>query len=217
MEPDFNIARLVRPDLVNFMAYSGATSPDTLEGKTDVAVKDIVKLDANENPYGCSPRVKKALGKYADFHVYTDDKQTKIKELLSGYLNIDAGHIVAGSGSNQLIDLVMRLLVNPGDEVISCPPTFGIYSFSTELCGGSLVEVPRGENFAVNIRAMKAAVTKKHQVGLPGKSEQSHRNYHCRRTIFSICLIPVCRYCSTKLTMSFAGKRWQRLSDIMRT
>lgn len=161
MEPDFNIARLIRPDLINFMAYSGATSPDTLEGKTDVAVKDIVKLDANENPYGCSPRVKKALGKYADFHVYTDDKQTKIRELLSGYLNIDARHIVAGSGSNQLIDLVMRLLVNPGDEVISCTPTFGIYSFSTELCGGSLVEVPRGENFAVNIRAVKAAVSKK--------------------------------------------------------
>lgn len=161
MEPDFNIERLIRPDLVNFMAYSGATSPETLEGKTDVAVKDIIKLDANENPYGCSPRVKKALGKYSGFHVYTDDNQTKLRELLAGYLNIDAKHIVAGSGSNQLIDLVIRLLVNPGDEVISCPPTFGIYSFSTKLCGGSLVEVPRGDNYSVNIRVVKAAVSNK--------------------------------------------------------
>ena len=63
MEPDFNMERLIRHDLVSFMAYSGATSPDTLKGKIDVPVKDIVKLDANENPYGCSPRVKKALGK----------------------------------------------------------------------------------------------------------------------------------------------------------
>jgi histidinol-phosphate aminotransferase len=161
MEPDFNMERLIRHDLVNFMAYSGATSPDTLKGKTDVPVKDIIKLDANENPYGCSPRVKKALGKYAGFHVYTDDKQTKIRELLSGYLNIDARHIVAGGGSNQLIDLIVRLLVNPGDEVISCTPTFGIYEFCTQLCGGSLVEVPRGENYSVNIPAVKAAVTKK--------------------------------------------------------
>ncbi|MDO8578259.1 MAG: histidinol-phosphate transaminase [Dehalococcoidales bacterium] len=161
MEPDFNIERLIRRDLVNFMAYSGATSPETLEGKTEVAVKDIIKLDANENPYGCSPRVKKALRKYADFHVYTDDKQTKLRELLAGYLNIDGRHIVAGSGSNQLIDLVIRLLVNPGDEVVSCTPTFGIYNFSTKLCGGSLVEVPRDENYTVNIRTLKAAVSNK--------------------------------------------------------
>lgn len=161
MEPDFDIAKRIRPDLRHFMAYSGATSPDTLKGKTDVPLKDIIKLDANENPYGCSPRVKKALGKYAGFHVYTDDKQTKLRELLAGYLNIDAKHIVAGGGSNQLIDLVIRLLVKPGDEVVTCPPTFGIYGFSTELCSGSLVEVPREENYTVNIRTLKGAVTEK--------------------------------------------------------
>lgn len=161
METDFNMERLIRPDLINFTAYSGATAPETLEGKTGVAIKDIIKLDANENPYGCSPRVKKALAKFNEFNIYTDDHQTKLRTMLSRYLNIDAKHIVAGSGSNQLIDLVLRLLINPGDEVITCTPTFGVYAFSTRLCGGTLVEVPRTERFNVNMRAVKTAISEK--------------------------------------------------------
>jgi len=68
---------------------------------------------------------------------------------------------VAGGGSNQLIDLVLRLFISKGDEVINCVPTFGVYRFSVELCGGALVEVPRDENFAINVSAVKAAISKK--------------------------------------------------------
>lgn len=164
MVADNNIEKLIRPDLAAFVGYSGATSPETLEGKTDVPVENIIKLDANENPYGCSPRVKRALAKYPNFHVYTDDGQTKLRELLAEYIGLDARHIVAGSGSNQLIDLVLRLFINPGDEVISCTPTFGIYSFSTKLCAGSLVEVPRDDNFAVNVGLVKAAITERTKI-----------------------------------------------------
>ncbi len=161
---DKSIQKLIRPDLAAFVGYSAATSPETLEGKTDVPVKDIIKLDANENPYGCSPKVNKALSKYSNFHVYTDDGQTKLRELLSEYIGLDARCIVAGSGSNQLIDLVLRLFLSPGDEVISCPPTFGIYGFSAKLCAGNLVEVPRDEHFGVNVSVLKAAITKRTKV-----------------------------------------------------
>ena len=71
---------------------------------------------------------------------------------------------MAGSGSNQLIDLVLRLFIDKGDEVINCVPTFGLYRFSTELCGGTLVEVPRDEDFAVNVAAVKAAISKKTKI-----------------------------------------------------
>jgi histidinol-phosphate aminotransferase len=72
--------------------------------------------------------------------------------------------IVAGNGSNQLIDLLIRLLVNPGDEVINCTPTFGIYSFSTKLCNGVLVEIPRDDNFNIDIAKVKAAITPKTKI-----------------------------------------------------
>ncbi|MBN1643696.1 MAG: histidinol-phosphate transaminase [Dehalococcoidales bacterium] len=158
------IEKLIKKDLLAFGGYSAATSPETLEGKIDVATRDIIKLDANENPYGCSPRVNKALSQFQQFNIYPDDGQEKLRKLLAGYAGIDAKYIVAGSGSNQLIDLLIRLLVNKGDEVINCTPTFGIYSFSTKLCGGTLVEIPRDENFNIDIAKVKSAAGKKTKI-----------------------------------------------------
>ncbi|MFC2051420.1 histidinol-phosphate transaminase [Chloroflexota bacterium] len=164
MSEDMGIERLIRPDLVTFGGYAASTSPETLEGKVEVPLESIIKLDANENPYGCSPRVNQALAAYPSFNIYPDNGQTRLRELLEGYTGVDAKHIVAGSGSNQLIDLVVRLFVGKGDEAVNCIPTFGIYRFSTELCGSNIVEVPRDENFAVDVGAVKAAISKKTKV-----------------------------------------------------
>ncbi len=158
------IERLIRSDLVDFSGYAARTSPETLEGKVEVPVESIVKLDANENLYGCSPRVNRALATYPDLNIYPDDGQTRLRKLLEGYAGVDAKRIVAGSGSNQLIDLVLRLFINKGDEIINCVPTFAIFRFSTELCGGTLVEVPRDEDFKVNVNAVKAAITEKTKI-----------------------------------------------------
>ncbi|MDD5082815.1 MAG: aminotransferase class I/II-fold pyridoxal phosphate-dependent enzyme, partial [Dehalococcoidales bacterium] len=159
--PASGIERLIRPDLATFAGYSASTSPETLEGKIDVPVENIIKLDANENPYGCSPKVNQALAAYPHLNIYPDDQQTKLRETLARYVGIKASHIVAGNGSNQLIDLVLRLFVSPGDEVINSVPTFGIYRFSTRLCNGTLVEVPRDDKFAINLKGIKAAINKK--------------------------------------------------------
>ena len=147
--------------MATFGGYSPSTSPETLKGKVDVSLESIIKLDANENPYGCSPRVGRALANYPNFNIYADDGQTRLRKLLESYSGVDTRHIVAGGGSNQLIDLVLRLFISRGDEVINCVPTFGLYRFSTELCGGTLVEVPREEDFSVNVGAVKAAITRR--------------------------------------------------------
>ena len=164
MSEDTGIEKLIRSDLAAFGGYSARKSPDTLEGKVEVPVENIIKLDANENPYGCSPRVNLALATCPDLNIYPDDGQTRLRKLLEGYTGVDAERIVAGGGSNQLIDLVLRLFVEPGDEVINCPPTFDMFRFSTEMCYGKLVEVPRDENFAVNVNAVKAAISRKTKI-----------------------------------------------------
>ncbi len=158
------IERLIRPDLFTFGGYAASTSLETLEGKVEVPVENVIKLDANENPYGCSPRVNQALAAYPYLNIYPDDGQTRLRKSLERYTGVDAKHIIAGGGSNQLIDLVSRLFISKDDEVINCVPTFGIYLFSTELCGGTLVEVPRDKNFAVDVSAVKAAVSKKTKI-----------------------------------------------------
>ena len=180
------IERYVRPDLTTFGGYSAHTSPETLEGKVEVPVGSIIKLDANENPYGCSPRVGQALALYRHYNIYPDDGQTKLRRLLEEYSGVGAECIMAGNGSNQIIDLILRLFLKQGDEVINCVPTFGIYRFSTELCGGALVEVPRDNNFDIDINAVKAAINEKTKVIFVANPNNPSGNMTPRQDILEI-------------------------------
>ena len=155
------IEKLIRSHLTGFAGYSASISPETLAGRVEVPLENIIKMNANENPYGCSPKVLKALADCPDLSIYPDDGQQELRKLLAGYTGASAENIVAGHGSNQLIDLLVRLFVGPGDEVINCVPTFDIYRFSTEICGGTLVNVNRDEKFAVDIGAVRAAISRK--------------------------------------------------------
>ena len=67
-------------------------------------------------------------------------------------------------GSDDLIDLILRLFLKSGDEVINCPPTFSMYLFSTDVCGGRVVDVPRTEDFALNMAGIKKALTRRTKV-----------------------------------------------------
>ncbi len=156
------IEKYIRPNLAGFTGYTASTSPDTLKEKLKVsAFANLIKINANENPYGCSPRVVEALANCEHFHVYPDDSQTELRRLLSGYVKVPAERIVAGHGSNTVIDSIVRLFVGPGDEVINFVPTFDIYRFSTEICGGVVVNINRDENYAIDVEKVKAAISKK--------------------------------------------------------
>lgn len=160
--PDLDgIGKLIRSHLKNFTGYSASVSPETLEGKIDAPIENIIKLNANENIYGCSPKVIKELAECSHFHIYPDDGQQELRKSLSLYAGVDSERVVAGHGSNTLIDFIVRLFVGPGDEVITCVPTFDIYRFSTELCGGTVIDITRDENFAINIQDVKASVNNK--------------------------------------------------------
>ena len=155
------IEKFIRPFLSGFTGYSAATSPDTLEGRVKVALENIIKLDANENPYGCSPRVLQALAESRNLNIYPDDGQQALRGMLAGYAGVPADKIVAGHGSNTLIDLVVKLFVGEGDEVINCIPTFDLYRFSTEICGGTVVNVERGADFSVDVTGVIKAISPK--------------------------------------------------------
>ncbi|MDD4873802.1 MAG: aminotransferase class I/II-fold pyridoxal phosphate-dependent enzyme, partial [Dehalococcoidales bacterium] len=158
---DEGIEKFVRPELVGFGGYAASKSPETLKGKIDVPVEKIVKMDANENPYGCSPRVKRALSNFSAVHIYPDAGQQELRKHLQEYTGVSAEHIVASAGSDQLIDLLMRLFVSKGDEVINCIPTFAMFQFFVNLVDGITVNVLRDENFMVDVKAVKKAVTPK--------------------------------------------------------
>jgi len=155
------IEKLVRPDLVSLGGYSAHRSPETLKGQVEVAPEDIIKLDANENPYGCSPRVTRALTAYRNWHIYPDAAQGRLRQQLQEYAGVDASRIVAGCGSGELLDYILALFVQPGNEVLNCIPTFDMYRTRSLISGGKLVNIPRDDDYAVDIAAVKRAINEK--------------------------------------------------------
>ena len=155
---------LVRRDLATLPVYQAIQAPDMLARELGLGEEAIIKLDGNENPYGCSPRVREALASCPNLHTYPDPSQTALRRDLSEYVGLGPEHIVAGSGSDEIIDLLLRLVLEPGDRVINAVPTFGMYDFSTKICGGRVVEVPRGQDFQLDVEAVLAAVDRRTKV-----------------------------------------------------
>ena len=158
------VEKLIRPELSQLETYSYIEPPEVLSEQIGLAAEEVIKLDGNENPYGCSPRVQDALSSYPYYHFYPDPEQRELRKALQGYTAIPAEQIVVGGGSDELIDLILRLFIQPGDKVINCVPTFGMYPFSTVVCGGRIVNVPRGKGFEVNIAKVKEAIDERTKV-----------------------------------------------------
>lgn len=159
-----DIEKLIRPELVTMKGYAPIEPTDVLSRRAELPAGKIVKLDGNENPYGCSPEVYQALAAYPYYHNYPDPEQRELRKALEEYTGLGAPHIVCGTGSDDLIDLILRLFLRPGDEVINCPPTFGMYPFSTDICGGMVVDVPRSEDFSLDTAGIKKALTERTKV-----------------------------------------------------
>jgi histidinol-phosphate aminotransferase len=147
----------IRPDLLELPGYVPIEPTDVLAERLGIAPSDVLKLDGNENPYGPSPKALAAIAGERNYHIYPDPDQRKVRDALAAHLGVDAARIVCGLGSDDLIDLVMRATLTPGDGVVNCPPTFGMYPFSTEVCGGRVIDVPRQESFALDVVGIERA------------------------------------------------------------
>jgi len=153
---DRDIRWLLRPELEAMPGYESIEPPDQLARRLGIAVERIVKLDGNENPYGPSPKALQALAQYRDYHIYPDPLQREAREALSRFLRIPFEQIVMGSGSDEIMDLVLRAFLAPGDGVINCPPSFGMYPFLTRVAGARLIDVPRRSDFSLDLTAIRA-------------------------------------------------------------
>ena len=153
------ILDLVQPHILELLGYEPIEPVNVLAERIGIPPEKIAKLDGNENPYGPSPRVLEALGSFDNYHRYGDPKQRELRSALGDYVGVGAEHIVAGAGSDELIDLLVRVLIKPGDAVIDCPPAFGMYAFSTRVAGGRVIEAARRDDFSLDLDAVRSAST----------------------------------------------------------
>jgi histidinol-phosphate aminotransferase len=122
----------------------------------------IIKLDANENPYGPLRVVQDALGKLDFPHIYPDPESRILRKSLANFTGVSKEHLLAGAGADELIDLLMRVFLEPTDCILSCPPTFGMYSFDAELNAARCIEVARQADFSLDMESIHKAVETYH-------------------------------------------------------
>lgn len=139
----FDLVNLLRENIKVLVPYSSAR--DEFHGDAKVF------LDANENSIG-SPLTKW-------YNRYPDPHQKKIKEKLSAIKGIAAHQIFIGNGSDECIDLLFRAVCNPGkDNVIICPPTYGMYEVSANINNVEIRKAPLLENFQLDLIHLETLV-----------------------------------------------------------
>jgi histidinol-phosphate aminotransferase len=124
-----------------------------------------VRLDKGEFPYPPSPQVISAIQAAASgINRYPEVLTTELRRAITTYNiatynSVQPEQIFVGNGSDDLIELVMKICIEPGDEVILPVPTFFVYGAATQMLGGVTVSVPRTTDFGLDVAAILAAVT----------------------------------------------------------
>ena len=147
-----------RSHLESLPPYTPIEPFEVLSARIGRDPSQIVKLDANENPYGILPAVRKALAEMDFPHIYPDPESRALRKSLSEFTGVDAEYLLAGSGADELLDLLMRVFLEPNECILSCPPTFGMYPFDAELNAARCIEVPRNADFSLNMDDIRKAV-----------------------------------------------------------
>ena len=162
------IEAALRPPLRGMDGYEPVEPPEALAARYGVAPADVVKLDANENPYGPSPRALEALRGPLPVHRYPDPEQRRLRAAVAARHGVPPACVVAGAGADELIDLVFRVFVDPGDAVAVASPSFGMYAFGARLAGARLLDAPRAEpDWELDADAIAAAAAEAKIVFLP--------------------------------------------------
>ena len=153
-----NAERLIRPDVATMEPYQPVYPFEVLAAQLGRTPEEIVKLNANENPYGPPPCVTDALAQIEYAHIYPDPQSHALRAALADFTGVPTEYLMAGLGADELIDLTMRLFLQVDDAIVSCPPTFGMYRFDAAVNAATCVSVERHEDFSLDVDGIEAAV-----------------------------------------------------------
>lgn len=140
-----NIRELVREDIRDLQPYE----PHLYE--------NVIKLDANENPYPFPPELMAKIFAAANgetFSRYPDPTADELRREIAGYTGVGYRNIIAGNGSDELILLILQTFAGPGKRVLIPVPTFAMYHIHSRITGSIPVHLPMDENYNVPVAAV---------------------------------------------------------------
>jgi len=153
------LQQLANPSVLTQPVYEPGKPIEDVARELGLDPNGIIKIASNENPVGGSPlgieAARRALG---EAQLYPDGGCVALRAKLAAKWNLDPAQFVVGNGSNELLELVGRVFLRPGDEVVMGAPAFAVYKLVALLFGAKPVEVPL-VNHTHDLGAMLRAIT----------------------------------------------------------
>ena len=141
------IDALVRDNVINMSSYSSAR--DEYKNVTD---ENLIYLDANESPFDNG------------INRYPNNKHNDLKTVISKIKNVNVNQVVFGNGTDEILDLIVRVFCNPNqDQIITLPPTYGMYDVIAKTNSVENIEIPLKSDFSIDtdkILSLKESNTK---------------------------------------------------------
>jgi histidinol-phosphate aminotransferase len=131
----------VRPPIATMKGYVPGVQPDPGQ--------KCIKLNSNENPYPPSPRVKEILQRldYDDLRIYPDPLSQGLREKLGRLHGFSSNQIICGNGSDDILNMIVRTFVQPGEAMGFYEPTFPLYKVLGVIHGVQNLAIPVAEPY----------------------------------------------------------------------
>jgi histidinol-phosphate aminotransferase len=153
----FIMAYYIRDEVLGMERY--VAGKPISEVKRELELTEVIKLASNENPLGCSPKVKQALSDtIGEACLYPDASNYELKQAIAKNLGVKPSEVFCGTGSDSLIRVICSTLINPGDESIMAEVTFSRYDAGIKLMGGKSILIPM-KNHGLDIDKMVESIT----------------------------------------------------------
>ncbi|MCB0392823.1 MAG: histidinol-phosphate transaminase, partial [Bdellovibrionales bacterium] len=131
------------------------------EVQRELGLERVYKLASNENPLGLSLKVKEALiNALDDLTLYPDASCYNLNLAVSKYYNIASEQLAFGNGSEEVIDLLIRVFCSPGEAILTSSHSFLIYKLSAQAFQVETLETPMKSDLKFNLEAMKTELEK---------------------------------------------------------
>jgi len=136
-----NLSAMIRPEIRDFELY--LPGKPILEVRRELGLKKIVKLASNENSWGTSPKVRRAiLDSAGESFRYPEGPGTLLRQALVKKWGVSPGEIILGAGSDEIIEILAKAFFKPQDEIIVSKHAFIRYKMAADLLGAKTFEVP---------------------------------------------------------------------------
>ena len=149
--------RVVKPHIRTLAPYQPGKPIEELE--RELGIEGAIKLASNESPLGPSPKAVAALRSALDgVHRYPDGASYALRRALAQRLGVTEGQLVFGCGADELLELVAKVCLGPGDEAVYAWPSFAMYPIVVQGMGATPVAVPLDGELVHDLEALRAAV-----------------------------------------------------------